>query len=406
MNPAPHRGSPDSGSSPRDRSTRPSVPDEPAGQTGSGRRRVRGVVVGVDGSEQSLRAAHWAAAEAHRRGLLLTVVTAYSIPAFAASSMDGGYALMDDAALRQGSEKVLEQAAEFLRDYPGEVRYEVESGDPAGVLLDYSHDAVVLVVGSRGRGGFLGRLLGSVSSALPAHAKCPTVLVPLKFSSKESNAVTTATGAIPIVGGATQQGSTADQGSSSGRVSSGQDSGSPESDSAGPASVISEGAPSIQSRDTRPVAAGVDGSDFGRVAALVAAREASERGTRLRIVCALPPVGATLVWIPTSIDNDAALRELREKLEAGRLWLHSHYPDLQIDAEVIDGTAVDVLVQETRGAQLTVIGTRGRGGFAGMLLGSTSQGVLHHAEGPLMVVPENEDSRLENRPQFGPVLGD
>lgn len=388
MNPAPHRESPDSASlRSGGSSSLPGAAESPR-PAGSARGRTRGVVVGVDGSEQSLRAAHWAAAEAHRRKLLLTVVTAYSIPAFAASSMDGGYALMDDSALRQGSEKVIEQAAEFLRDYPGEVRYEVESGDPAGVLLDYSHDAVVLVVGSRGRGGFLGRLLGSVSSALPAHAKCPTVLVPLKFSSKESNAVTTATGAIPIVGGPNQPAG-----------SSGQPG------SAAP-SVIAEGAPPIRAKDLRPVAAGVDGSDFGRVAALVAAREASERGTSLRIVCALPPVGATLVWIPTSIDNDAALEELREKLEAGRRWLHSHYPDLQIDAEVIDGTAVDVLVQETRGAQLTVIGTRGRGGFAGMLLGSTSQGVLHHAEGPLMVVPENEDSRLENRPEFGPVLGD
>jgi len=356
--------------------------------------RTRGVVVGVDGSEQSLRAAHWAAAEAHRRKLPLTVVTAYSIPAFAASSMDGGYALMDDSALRQGSEKVLEQAAEFLRDYQGEVHYEVESGDPAGVLLDYSHDAVVLVVGSRGRGGFLGRLLGSVSSALPAHAKCPTVLVPLKFSSKESNAVTTATGAIPIVS------------ASPGRGAPAQGTGASEPGTAAPQSVIDEGAPPIRAKDSRPVAAGVDGSDFGRVAALVAAREASERGTSLRIVCALPPMGATLVWIPTNIDNGTALEELREKLEAGRQWLHSHYPELQIDAEVIDGTAVDVLVQETRGAQLTVIGTRGRGGFAGMLLGSTSQGVLHHAEGPLMVVPENEDSRLRNRPEFGPVLGE
>ncbi|MCH8563321.1 universal stress protein [Nesterenkonia sp. YGD6] len=391
MNPAPHREPPDSASLRSGRASHPPAAEETPRPARSARGRVCGVVVGVDGSEQSLRAAHWAAAEAHRRQLLLTVVTAYSIPAFAASSMDGGYALMDDSALRQGSEKVIEQAAEFLRDYPGEVRYEVESGDPAGVLLDYSHDAVVLVVGSRGRGGFLGRLLGSVSSALPAHAKCPTVLVPLKFSSKESNAVTTATGAIPLVGGPAQ-GATTTHATPPG--------------SAAPASVIAEGAHPIRPKDSRPVAAGVDGSDFGRVAALVAAREASERGTSLRIVCALPPVGATLVWIPTSIDNDAALQELREKLEAGRLWLHSHYPELQIEAEVIDGTAVDVLVQETRGAQLTVIGTRGRGGFAGMLLGSTSQGVLHHAEGPLMVVPDNEDTRLEDRPEFGPMLGD
>lgn len=71
---------------------------------------------------------------------------------------------------------------------------------------------------------------------------------------------------------------------------------------------------------------------------------------------------------------------------------------------MIDGSAVDVLVEETRSAQLTVLGTRGRGGFAGMLLGSTSQGVLHHAEGPLMVVPEKTDERIEDRAEFGPVL--
>ncbi|WP_300345572.1 universal stress protein [Nesterenkonia sp.] len=344
--------------------------------------RAGGVVVGVDGSEQSLRAAHWAAAEAHRRKLGLTVVTAYSIPAFAASSMDGGYAMMDDSSLRAGAEKVIEEARQFLRDYPGEVEYLIESGDPAAVLLEHSETAQVLVVGSRGRGGFLGRLLGSVSSALPAHAKCPTVLVPLKFSSKEENAVTTATGAIPIV--------------------SAQPEAQPGAEA--PQSLIEEGAHPIRTHDKRPVVAGVDGSDYGRVAALVAAREASERGTHLRLVCALPPLGATLVWIPTHIEDTQAVEELREKLEAGKAWLNSHFPDLQIEAEVIDGAAVDVLVDETRRAQLTVLGTRGRGGFAGMLLGSTSQGVLQHAEGPLMVVPESDDERIENRPDFGPML--
>ncbi|GAA4919669.1 universal stress protein [Nesterenkonia rhizosphaerae] len=341
---------------------------------------TRGVVVGVDGSEQSLRAAHWAAAEAHRRSLPLTVVTAYSIPAFAASSMDGGYAMMDDSSLRAGAEKVLDEARQFLRDYPGEVNYLTESGDPASVLLEHSRHAEVLVVGTRGRGGFLGRLLGSVSSALPAHAKCPTVLVPLKFSSKQENALTTATGAIPIVATAEQPGAGA------------------------PESLLQEGAHPISPKDKRPVAAGVDGSDYGRVAALMAAQQAAERQTTLRLVCALPPLGATLVWIPTHIDDSEALQDLQEKLEAGKRWLNSHYPQLPIEAEVIDGAAVDVLVEETRHAQLTVLGTRGRGGFAGMLLGSTSQGVLQHAEGPLMVVPENEDERIENRPEFGPVL--
>ena len=343
---------------------------------------VAGVVVGVDGSEQSLRAAHWAAAQAHRRGLRLTVITSYSLPAFAASSMDGGYAMMDDESLRAGAEKVIEQAKEFLRDFPGEVDYRIESGDPAAVLLECSETADQLVVGSRGRGGFLGRLLGSVSSALPAHAKCPTVLVPLKFSSKNENALTTATGAIPIVSAEPQD------------VPGAQ----------APDSLIAEGAHPISTHDKRPVAAGVDGSDYGRVAALTAAQEASERGTDLRLVCALPPLGATLVWIPTNIEDTQAIEELHEKLESGRAWLNSHFPDLTIKAEVIDGAAVDVLVEETRSAQLTVLGTRGRGGFAGMLLGSTSQGVLHHAEGPLMVVPEGSDDRIEDRADFGPLL--
>lgn len=341
-----------------------------------------GIVVGVDGSEQSLRAAHWAAAQAHRRGLRLTVASAYSLPAFAASSMDGGYAMMDDASLRAGAEKVIDQAKQFLRDYPGEVDYRIESGDPAAVLLEHSETADLLVVGSRGRGGFLGRLLGSVSSALPAHAKCPTVLVPLKFSSKNENAVTTATGAIPIVSAEPQDviGAEASK------------------------SLIEEGAHPIRTHDKRPVVAGVDGSDYGRVAALTAAREANERGVGLRLVCALPPLGATLVWIPTHIEDTEALQELREKLEAGRAWLSSHFPEVTIETEVIDGSAVDVLVQETRSAQLTVLGTRGRGGFAGMLLGSTSQGVLQHAEGPLMVVPEKSDERIEDRAEFGPLL--
>ena len=68
------------------------------------------------------------------------------------------------------------------------------------------------------------------------------------------------------------------------------------------------------------------------------------------------------------------------------------------------GAPVDVLVDVSRSVELLVLGTRGRGGFTGMLLGSTSDGVLHHAKGPIMVVPDQADERLADRPSFGPML--
>ena len=138
-----------------------------------------GIVVGVDGSEHGQCALVWAAREAERRQLPLHIVTAYSVPIFAASGLDGGYATVDDSVIREGADAIVKQAMDKISGYAIDVDASVENGDAAGVLLDLSADAALLVFGSRGRGGFVGRLLGSVSSALPAHAKCPTVTVPL-----------------------------------------------------------------------------------------------------------------------------------------------------------------------------------------------------------------------------------
>ncbi|MBP0662060.1 universal stress protein, partial [Mycobacterium tuberculosis] len=70
----------------------------------------------------------------------------------------------DEAALR-GAEKLLAEASELLADHPEPVTYAAESGDAAGVLVNLSSNAEVVIVGARGRGGFLGRMLGSVSTA-------------------------------------------------------------------------------------------------------------------------------------------------------------------------------------------------------------------------------------------------
>lgn len=307
--------------------------------------QTHGIVVGVDGSDQSHAACRWALREAELRGLPVTLVTAYSMPVFAASALEAGYGGPDDELIRTGAAQVLEEMVQRLKKdgpFSVEVRQAVEMGDAAGVLVDYSAQAELLVAGSRGRGGFLGRLLGSTSGALPAHAKCPVVIVP-------------------------------------------------------PGDLTPRFQPGV------PVAVGVDGSNQGRVAALTAAREASVRGTPLRVVCAMPPVSGAVAWLPATVDEHALVEELRETLDQGVAWLQSEFPELEISAHVVDGVPVDVLVEESRTARLTVVGTRGRGGFAGALLGSTSHGVIAHAKGPVMVVPYAKDQRLASREKFGPV---
>ena len=284
------------------------------------------------------------------------MVTAYTVPIFAASSMDAGYTTMDDAIIREGAQSVLDKSLERISSYRIDVFPRVETGDAAAVLLELSEEADLMVVGSRGRGGFVGRLLGSVSSALPAHAKCPTVVVPLRTA---------------------------------GRL--------PEAGVRPPA-----GAPSAQTVED-VVVIGVDGSEQGRAASLVAAEQATSRGVPLQILCALPPFSGSLAWVPAPMDLDALHAEITEQLRAGQAWLQSHFPDLPMSIQLLDGPPAEIVINRTASVELVVLGTRGRGGFAGMLLGSTSQSVLHHAKGPVMVVPDREDPRLADRAAFGPL---
>ena len=72
-----------------------------------------------------------------------------------------------------------------------------------------------------------------------------------------------------------------------------------------------------------------------------------------------------------------------------------------MSVQLLDGPPAEIMIDRTADVELLVLGTRGRGGFAGMLMGSTSQSVLHHAKGPVMVVPDREDPRLADRAAFG-----
>ncbi|MEE2523501.1 universal stress protein [Pseudarthrobacter sp. J75] len=319
-----------------------------------------GIVVGVDGSEHGQCALVWAAREAERRRRPLHIVTAYSVPIFAASGLDGGYATVDDSVIREGAESILRHAVEKVSGYNIDVDATVENGDAAGVLLDISESAELLVFGTRGRGGFVGRLLGSVSSALPAHAKCPTVTVPLSCAPRLGEEVT---------------------------------------DKRAKADAAKSGQQLVEN----VVVVGVDGSEQARVAVLEAASQAERLGAKLRVICAVPQYSGSLAWVPAPMDRTALFADIRTQLDAGGRWLKSHYPDLPMEYELLDGSPVDVLVDQSRHVELVVVGTRGHGGFAGMLLGSTSDGVLHHTKCPVMVVPDREDPRLADREKFGPM---
>ncbi|WP_336854418.1 universal stress protein [Sinomonas albida] len=321
-----------------------------------------GIVVGVDGSDHGRCALIWAAREAQRRRSPLHVVTAYSVPIFAASGLDGGYSTIDDTVIQDGAKAVLREALDSIEGFDDlDITSSVESGDAAGVLLQFSETAELLVFGTRGRGGFVGRLLGSVSSALPAHARCATVTVPLRFAERLGEQV--------------------------------EDK-----------HVRAEEGREPRKEVERIVAVGVDGSEQARVAVLVAAEEAMLLGVPLRVICAVPQFSGSLAWVPAPVDREQLFRDIQTQLKAGTAWLQSHFPDLEVQTSLVDGAPVDVLVDVSRAVELLVVGTRGHGGFAGMLLGSTTDGVLHHAKGPIMVVPDHEDARLADRPKFGPML--
>lgn len=310
--------------------------------------RPLGVILGYDSSQQSTRALHWAARAAQRNNLPLTVVTAYTVPAAISGYTDSVTDLTGSSLARQGAEDILGEARRYLVDYPGEVTYRIEYGDAAGVLIGLSPQASLVVVGSRGRGGFIGMMLGSVASSVPAHAECPTVVVPATYDPEAASGPTLFT---PV-------------------------------------------------EDLRPVTVGVDGSAHGRSAALGAAEAAEARGTSLRVVLAMPPLDSTLIWYPELAPRDPEFsrrhrQHLEKKLQDECAWLQEHFPQLQIDCEVVEGQAADVMLDEIPKAQLTVVGTRGRGGITSRLLGSVSRGILVKTTGPVMVVPAQEDSRLE-----------
>lgn len=277
------------------------------------------VVAGVDGSEPSLAGVDLAAEEASLRPVPLELVYAFAPPWLAPPVAPGAEPAYDE--VRRHAQRVLHEAGARVRDAHPDlpVITRLRDGPPAGVLIDASGQATLLVVGHRGRGGFTGLLTGSVGIQLASHAACPVVIT-------------------------------------RGQVA----------------------------RDA-PVVVGVDGSDGARRAAEFARDTAAAYGVPLVVLFAWP---AETGWAPGVIaagqpppePPDLAARTVRE--------LARTRPSVPMRPEIrTDRPAHRALVEESEGARLVVVGARGRGGFRGLLLGSVSQALIHHARCPVAVVP-------------------
>jgi nucleotide-binding universal stress UspA family protein len=136
------------------------------------------VLVGVDGSPSSRAALTWAAAEAAEHGADLVVLTVWErtlLPPMGSGGVP--QSPVPDPSERAGDDLVKLIKEELGEEPPVPVQPRVKEGNPAKVLIEQSADADLLVVGTRGHGGFRGLVLGSVSQHVAAYAKCPVTVV-------------------------------------------------------------------------------------------------------------------------------------------------------------------------------------------------------------------------------------
>lgn len=287
------------------------------------------IVVAVDGSEASKVAVQWAANAALKRKQTLLLVSAYTMPQFLYADGQVPPKELYDELEAEAMAKV-EDAVALAKDFSQELDIEVlaKESSPIDLLLEISQQAEMIVMGSRGLGGLSGLVMGSVSSAVVSHADCPVVVV------RKDNQLTDANKYGPVV-------------------------------------------------------VGIDGSAISREALKVAFSEAAARGATLRAVHS---------WLDTQIHTnyvglveaqsqvEAHIREHQELLSSELADLIAQYPQVEVEEIVERERPIQSLKSAAEDAQLLITGSHGRGGFKGMLLGSTSRALLQYAPCPIMVV--------------------
>ena len=291
------------------------------------------VVVGVDGSPGARTALAWGLREARLRRTPVRLVTVWpeDRPPHSHDGGIGGPGLADverDVRESMSGEAAAVAASTACEAVP--VHPEVRYGQPARQLIDAAGDGGLLVVGSRGRGALRGALLGSVGQQCAQHARGPVV----------------------VVRGGEPAGSAPLEPGAAGRV------------------VV-----------------GVNGSPGSGAALRFAEEEARLRAGELHVVHAwidtVSGYGGPPWAVPVTTLRERADATLRRSLE--QAW-PTGSPGVRIRAETVEGVEWDVLTRVAEGAELLVVGSRGRGGWSGLLLGSVGLHAITGAPCPVAVV--------------------
>lgn len=286
-------------------------------------------MVGVDGSGASRAAIALGAREARLHGHRLRLVHAFVWPLLGVHLGPSPEGPPDGGLAADADQLLAGALADAAAADPNlPVAGEVVTGNVAPVLLAEAERAALLVVGDRGLGGFTGLLVGSVAVQVVAHAPSPVLVA---------------------------------------RGSAGSDG---------------------------PVVVGVDGSASSARALEFGFAEAAARGAELVALHSwfgrLPQEQEQ--ELPLIYDADDVLAEQARRLAGWTAPARARFPGVTVHERARPGRPARALVAASGTAQLVVVGARGRGGFAGLLLGSVSQAVLHHADCPVAIVPARSAS--------------